>query len=432
MGFASAALSLYRPEWDAYENVAVVGPPEARSKLLGHVEPRLHREREWSEWEGPPGVFFLRAETGYWRSMIDQVHVPSIPSSHDRGEWDSHDALYVFFNDHDGTHLGALSLDEPVSGRRPDKDDLRLIAAICAHVEHALASARATRHAEAVEQRRSVLIAASAAFSATRTESDLLATLGDVVAQLGFERLTVYEPTSGGDLELVYARGWQPEKLQPGVLARATADAILATEPEDGCRLIAAQQLFGPSSGTDQPRSARNGRGPLAWADHCLVVCTHDHIDALTMFAVVEDPSDRLIPSRHGRQVLRVLFDHAESARGGLRQRALLEHRADHDALTGLRNRNGLDQLLGASGRLAVLLCDIDHFKDINDRYGHDAGDRVLQRFGALIRQVARDGDIPIRLGGEEFCLLIPNGDEDGAFALAERLRMAASTAMGT
>jgi diguanylate cyclase (GGDEF)-like protein len=72
---------------------------------------------------------------------------------------------------------------------------------------------------------------------------------------------------------------------------------------------------------------------------------------------------------------------------------------------------------------VALLVCDLDHFKRVNDHFGHDLGDRVLIRFGELLRDLARDTDIPMRLGGEEFCVVLPNTSRTGALRAAERLR---------
>jgi len=71
----------------------------------------------------------------------------------------------------------------------------------------------------------------------------------------------------------------------------------------------------------------------------------------------------------------------------------------------------------------AVLVLDLDRFKEINDRLGHLAGDRFLQRVGEVVRQTMRAADIPCRWGGEEFCVLLPETDRDGARSIAERLR---------
>ena len=88
-----------------------------------------------------------------------------------------------------------------------------------------------------------------------------------------------------------------------------------------------------------------------------------------------------------------------------------------------VRNRRGLAEAITGRRNVALLVCDLDHFKRVNDRFGHDLGDRVLIRFGELLRDLARDTDIPMRLGGEEFCVVLPNTSRDGALRAAERLR---------
>lgn len=108
-----------------------------------------------------------------------------------------------------------------------------------------------------------------------------------------------------------------------------------------------------------------------------------------------------------------------------LRQRSL------RDALTGLLNRRALAPLLRREvGRLrrygetfAVLMVDVDHFKRINDSFGHAAGDAALVELARLMREAARDVDHIVRMGGEEFCLLLPHTDLEGALRLGTRLR---------
>jgi diguanylate cyclase (GGDEF)-like protein len=100
------------------------------------------------------------------------------------------------------------------------------------------------------------------------------------------------------------------------------------------------------------------------------------------------------------------------------------------DPLTGCLNRRGLDQAMAreiaratrADGDLSLLAVDLDHFKDINDTYGHITGDVVLREFGGLLVQTARAGDMVARTGGEEFTILLPDTDPSGAFRAAIRV----------
>jgi diguanylate cyclase (GGDEF)-like protein len=108
----------------------------------------------------------------------------------------------------------------------------------------------------------------------------------------------------------------------------------------------------------------------------------------------------------------------------------LLAKKAQIDALTGLWNRRHFDNRLEGelslsrrSGRpLAILMLDVDHFKSINDRFGHPMGDEVLRRIGLFLVEAVRQEDVVCRYGGEEFAIVIPNGSE-GSVDLAERLR---------
>jgi len=97
------------------------------------------------------------------------------------------------------------------------------------------------------------------------------------------------------------------------------------------------------------------------------------------------------------------------------------------DPVTGLGNRRALDEALKALAghRIAAVLLDLDHFKAFNDRFGHLAGDAALARFGELLQATVREGDLAFRYGGEEFLVLVPGGEVEGAARLGERIRAA-------
>ena len=115
------------------------------------------------------------------------------------------------------------------------------------------------------------------------------------------------------------------------------------------------------------------------------------------------------------------------------RQKKLVEALSVTDELTGLNNRRALldqaSRLFAQSTRSAtpvsLALIDIDHFKEVNDRYGHPTGDRILVAFATLLKDVVRRADVVARIGGEEFCVLMPATDTTGASELCERLRRA-------
>lgn len=103
------------------------------------------------------------------------------------------------------------------------------------------------------------------------------------------------------------------------------------------------------------------------------------------------------------------------------------------DRLTGLSNRRGAEQFLRREsskfrrygGSMSTLILDVDHFKSVNDTYGHTVGDQVLRAVGATIADVIRVCDFAARWGGEEFLVVLPNTDLVGARDCAERLRLA-------
>ena len=107
-----------------------------------------------------------------------------------------------------------------------------------------------------------------------------------------------------------------------------------------------------------------------------------------------------------------------------------LERLSRHDALTGLLNRRAIDEILSQeeqrvrrlSGRLSVLMIDIDHFKRINDSQGHGVGDRALQHLAAVMRTQLREIDHLSRWGGEEFLAVLPATSAAEALVMAERL----------
>ena len=106
---------------------------------------------------------------------------------------------------------------------------------------------------------------------------------------------------------------------------------------------------------------------------------------------------------------------------------------ARHDELTGLPNRMAANErlrlefisMMRTRRPYAILMMDIDHFKLVNDRYGHDVGDRVLARIGHTLRESIRKRDFVCRFGGEEFLALLPETDLGGAHKVAEKLRLA-------
>jgi diguanylate cyclase (GGDEF)-like protein len=131
------------------------------------------------------------------------------------------------------------------------------------------------------------------------------------------------------------------------------------------------------------------------------------------------------------REMLRIIANQvAVSIQNALMYRKM-ETMATTDGLTGLTNHRTFQERFGNlveradrhGHRAAVLLCDVDHFKSVNDNYGHPVGDEVLRQVAAVLRAAVRKIDIPARYGGEEFAVVLEETDLEGAVMLANRIR---------
>jgi diguanylate cyclase (GGDEF)-like protein/PAS domain S-box-containing protein len=172
----------------------------------------------------------------------------------------------------------------------------------------------------------------------------------------------------------------------------------------------------------------RRSDGGERWAE----VLTHrlldDRGEVIGTAGTIVDISDRVALAAHAEEARRRAEREAQAA-------LLL---AATDELTGLSSRRALlgmlEQLLDpsrdGSRDVAIALFDIDHFKQVNDRFGHLAGDEVLQSVAKLARRSVRDGDLVGRLGGEEFAILMPGASMAQAVAVGERLRSACAAAI--
>jgi diguanylate cyclase (GGDEF)-like protein len=144
-------------------------------------------------------------------------------------------------------------------------------------------------------------------------------------------------------------------------------------------------------------------------------------------------------PEALGREQRVIVSDSVAQAApvlANLRNLAIAEMRAATDALTGLPNQracqDNLKRMLAQASRnvspLSAILLDLDHFKQINDRYGHGAGDDVLAAVGGVLTETLRASDFAGRYGGEEFLMLLPDSDSEGALDAAEKVRAAIQT----
>ena len=158
-------------------------------------------------------------------------------------------------------------------------------------------------------------------------------------------------------------------------------------------------------------------------------LCVPELVGGEVIGTLLVSTDGRIKPAE--RDAITAAVKQAAPVLANLRNLAIAEHRAATDPLTGLPNARSVQEALirmvaqstrGGSPLSAIVL-DLDHFKALNDRHGHQAGDDVLESVGAALRRGVRTSDFAGRWGGEEFVVLLPDTDHAGALQLAETLR---------
>jgi diguanylate cyclase (GGDEF)-like protein/putative nucleotidyltransferase with HDIG domain len=429
LGFAAVVVNMYRPAWDDYEVVVAEDRDEqTRRELLGRTVDPSELDRLLDERFRRHGAYLVPHDQFDFGSLDMTLVVGSV-TGEGPDAWHPEDMLLVPLSASDGRRLAFLSLDEPVDGRRPSDASLEVLSAVAALVasviEHAQLAAEAARHRAAVEH----LLRVSSELTSSRSRAEMLHAVCEGIRDaLGFELAGVFLDEAG-DGQLLPTAGVGFDFVEGlGSFAAAAVERMIAPElVREGCVLLDSATASALAAEAGMPTvyaSRNNGRGPHAWDHHWLMVPLRDRSGALLGFLWADDPVDRLLPGVDGLRALRAFANHAVGAIEAASHVERLRELAELDPLTGLRNRRDFEHGLDARrGALALLICDLDHFKRVNDTLGHPAGDDVLRRFADLLRACTRDGDAAVRLGGEEFALVLSGVGERQALAVAERLR---------
>ncbi len=297
---------------------------------------------------------------------------------------------------------------------------------------------------DGVERARTLVLARAAGDTARRVlqrspdpvyEVAVLGNLAEVLLHQG--ELDASEPLLRQALDRAHQLGLRAH----GWRARATwCDWLLAQgRPADAladARAVLAQM------GAEAPpqtavrahhaayRACRRLRRPAQALAHLEAV---ERIERQRVTAQLKAQSQLFVTRMEMQREQRQLVQEAESARNEARHHS---ERAERDPLTGIGNRRHLARRIAElfpvrqrKGQpLALAQIDIDHFKRINDTHGHAVGDRVLVALAALLRENIRAGDVLVRLGGEEFLVILPDLDPIQAADFCERLRQRIST----
>jgi diguanylate cyclase (GGDEF)-like protein len=300
--------------------------------------------------------------------------------------------------------------------------DLRGLAAVGAYGGLALRRARvaltAERHRAALEHLMAIGVPAGEA-----QLGDALRAVVDGVAAALEVRSVWLGVTDHAGASLTRRDGTGAALLADRVAAAAVETLLASGAQVEGCRLIDRTSLGDASVARGLARAA--------------IVPLRTPGEPLLGALAVGDAFDLRWPEANELALLRLFADRCAAAVAAVRAHEAAERSAGTDPLTGIGNRHAfirdVEDLLerahggvdGGNGGLAVLLCDMDDLKAVNDRDGHAAGDARLRDLADVLRAACEDGEAAYRLGGDEFAIAVPAGGEDRVRALAAALEPA-------
>ncbi len=182
LAFRTVVINLYRREWDDFVVSTVYGSDEAREALLGRV-------RQVTDWDPlldqrylQRGVYLVPAGEFDWEAYGETAFTPDISVSDDPAAWHPDDALLAPMRGADGSLLGILSVDEPISGRKPTGDELDVLVAVCEHAALAIEAAQEATRAKANRDALESLLAVSTHLNETWDASELLGRVCEAIS----------------------------------------------------------------------------------------------------------------------------------------------------------------------------------------------------------------------------------------------------------
>ena len=378
VGFATVVINAYRADQDVYEVVTVHGSERASEILLGSITkpetwvPLLDdRFRRHGVYFIPEGSLSFDDPTVTWYRPEANARTAEAGGE----SWRTDDALFATLEGSGGRPYGIISVDEPFSGLRPDDQQLVMLSALAAHAALAIESSRQMTALES---------------SLARYRAVIAGTLDCVVAVDEQDRIIEFNPAAERAFDY----------LAGDVLGREIADLLVPPENRAFYRSLAQRIRDNPDSSLLDRR-----------IETTAIRSDGSEFPVELTVARVEGAGG-LGPSFYG-----IVRDIGERRRG----EEQLAYLAYHDALTGLPNRILVEQEIDlalararrAGGAAALMFVDLDDFKEVNDRLGHAAGDRLLASVSARLRSVLRDSDVLARQGGDEFLVLLGDLTDD-------------------
>lgn len=317
LAFRTVVINLYRREWDDFIVTTVHGSDDAKAALLGQVQPP-------SEWEPlldarflQRGAYFITAGEIDWDSLGGTTYTPNLAVSDDPTAWHPDDALFMPMRGPDGELLGILSVDEPLSGRRPSGDEIDVLVAVCEHAALAVQAAQEGSRAQANRDALERLLAVSTTLNETSDTPTLLGQVCAAISEaLGFEKVAVQLLSDDGFHRTVAQVGFADGENMGVPLSADELEVLLRPEFDvAGCYVIphAAARATLP----DRPAgysSQRDGRGPYGWQNHWLFVPLQGRRGNRIGYLWVDDPADRLRPDAERLKILRAFANQATTA----------------------------------------------------------------------------------------------------------------------
>jgi diguanylate cyclase (GGDEF)-like protein len=320
--------------------------------------------------------------------------------------------------------MGVLCADR-MDDRHFDQGDVEAIEASVESLLSIISNERVFNQLQRTKAEQSKLLTASEALSGKPGEGDALKAALNAASQIvQFEIGAVALVAEDGNQVVCEARGPKSEELL-GVFVSANESLAAAA---------LKNRHYLPYRGDLDPKQqtllSKSSQGIFAKIHSAMVLpLTSGDMPIGTLILA---SSQHNVFDEEVRTTLQVMTNQLSTVIENARMYRKLEELATTDGLTGLPNhrlfQEVLDRKLASSARfgnkLSVIFCDLDHFKSVNDMYGHPVGDLVLKRLSAILtKEVVRDTDLPARYGGEEFAIICEGTDTEGAVNLAERIR---------
>ncbi|MBI5189425.1 MAG: diguanylate cyclase [Nitrospirae bacterium] len=318
---------------------------------------------------------------------------------------------------------GVIVLDssQPDAFTDVEKDVLERFAGIALYL---LQNARQYQQADHSARNFGALHKISSELSSTLDLGDILERLATLSKDiLPYDNLTIALTEAGGKVRFRTIKGYGP--MQPPADAVAVEGSLLGwivenRQPLSFSDLDQRTDKLPIFPVKDLQASCRSFLG--------IPLVSHDEV--LGLFTLSLREPDAI--TGYQQHVLSIIANQVAVNIANAKLHYMMQQMATTDGLTGLINHRHFQEKADAEfarvarypGPLSILLLDIDHFKKVNDTYGHPVGDAVLKRVSKILKDTVRDSDIAARYGGEEFVALLTNTDEKGAMQMAERIRV--------